>query len=609
MPDLLAAKKRQGQDEGHSGERRADDALELDPDQFVDHDELFGEDDSESGEWEEDQVLEKMCGWLLGTISSMEAEADEPIWLRAQWRLARAKEGLADDVASIWRESLRLAGQGRWRRAAELFGQLIDIVPDVAELWWNKGLCLARYGNFQDAAEAIRRYAALVEDEADALDAEALAISLLEAAEPTTLACKASEFKVLSRAKLTERLTGSPRVGREEHPDGSPAWILLDRPQSPESEPQVHFMIAFAKLAENGVRLIQTTDKGEEVKQLFLEIAGDSIDVNSEQAQEICSPLLYVKFEPLPWLHGSTGTALERRNKVQEQYRANYERYWADARFNYLEGKTPREAYQEPSLRRRVRAALWSVEHRFLTRGQPVPRLREQLGIDPEPSWHLNGRKIEQVPPSRLISLCLDDLEQDTLKGLLSMGHQYAMLGFCRRAALTLLERAERGEGGVNIAAVFEDAAAGTSRMQDVEQLYERARRIAGDNPKQVVNIELAHMRLLSVLDQPEAAIKKLAYLFGLTKELGGEHLVRFLELLLQLGLARPVEQEGSPGSVRLDIRPLLDLIGRYLDQVGLGELDAKKLRPKLWTPNEPPAGQLDSPGDKPKPKIWTPDG
>jgi len=606
---LLPAGEQTGQSQGQPADKE-EKLSKLDPDQRVDVAKLFREAEKQAKKGKDDSA--KLCLLLLEEILELEHYPLEPIWLRAHWRLARPPQGLADEeLSNSWHEALRLSAQGRWRRAAELFGQLAERQPQIAELWWNKGLCLARYGNLQQGAEAIRRYAELVDDDADALDAEALAISLLEEVDPTLLTKKAYDFKIVSRARMIERLADSPRVQKSDRPDGSHCWVLLEGPQQSEAgdsdgQQPIQFMSGIIDVSQDTAHLVPLGDNSEEMRRAFLEIVGDSVDLNSEQSYEIDSPVVSAKFEKVPAARSALGGVIERRRKLFARHRADYERGWVDAPFNYLDGKTPREAVAEPGLRRRVRAAVWFVEHRFFAAGEQPPALREQLGLEPEPSWHLNGQAIEDIPPSRLPLLCLEELDKDSLTRIIDLSQRFSLPEVGKRASLVLLRKAEEGEKGIDVSFMLRRALACVSGAEEAEELRKRAKRIAGDDLEEVMDIELAYLFALAALDRQEDVLKHVAYLYGFTKELGGEHQARFLQILLELGLARAVPLEGEPGRARLDFSPALAVVERHLDRVSLGELEAKKFGARVWTPDGQRSAAPSGPGDKPK--IWTPD-
>ncbi|HID22701.1 MAG TPA: tetratricopeptide repeat protein, partial [Planctomycetaceae bacterium] len=388
----------------------------MDPDQYLGESLLEQIEKEAESEGERESDLKVAArGPLLYWMRRLEANMREPVWLRTNWRLIRPDESIEADVASSWREALRLSAHGRWRRAAEVFAGLIERLPENPALWWNKGLCLARYGRLEEAAEWVRRYAERVEDEAAAVDIEAFAISLIEAANPSMITCNRYSYRIASRTRLVERLASAPSVQKMQEPDGSHRWVLVGQPlqqgQPVGSETgdgsQLYFAIAAIRMVNDRVEIVPTVDESEEARRQFLAIVGDAIDVGSERSESFQQLTLRARFEQ-PLFGACTEEILIQRREIVQRYRARYEQHWAETRFNCLDGKTPREAYEEAQLRRRVRAALWLVEQRFFAMGSEPPALREQFGIDPEPSWELDGHNLKEVPPSRLPYLRLD---------------------------------------------------------------------------------------------------------------------------------------------------------------------------------------------------------
>jgi len=570
-----------------------------------------------SKDGEESQVDEALVKETREAISRMENNFVVPIWLRLKWELKElpSDSDADDELRAKWTEACLLAKRGLFRRAAAILNEVAEQRPQLAEARFNEGLCLAAMGLESKAAEALRKYCELAEDENEILEVESFACALTGDYLPGPCERTALYYAVKHPPSLVKQLEESELTGRIDSEKQVKLWGLYSGPQSNDLDDQADALAAYQpaialvqQVVPREVRvqcLIEDTDA---VRRMFLDIVGDAVDVSSEKRETLeMSPVICL-LEPPCRDVGRIG--LSRPPVLFAGHKHNYEKYWPDMPIPCLAGRTPRESVNEPVLRRKIRAALRVVEYQFHSMGFAPPDLRSALGLEPEPKVQLNGVKLADLQPSMLPYVELDGLETAQLVEFRNKAKQAGYRAQAIEADRRLLERAEANDPGVPLRLVGKDLLWHAITLNDeklFEELATRIKKASDDDPVIHMEVEITKLNLYYVLADQEKFERQIARAAGMALQLSDECLEMFLNAMMMYRLLRLVESPDQPGKPVFDMSIINAMCARHAQEHHMGQLEAQRLRPKVWTPTDAqPAPDASAAGEPPR--IWTPD-
>ena len=336
-------------------------------------------------------------------------------------------------------KAARLASFGCVSAATQRFERLLENEPENAVLWQNVGFCRAWDGESSRAAEALHKASKLHQNIGAAVECETIAQLLRFRDTEALMNVRSLEFKVESVSKLLSALDGASRFKRFEIPptmledeDQPPsgAYNIIDREVPDDFRPSPDDLAAIPKvLAELTVfdedpedeleqRAYVTGLEGEsldEAVRLLEEVAGAETEFVEEADDETIVEAIPADLVPFQWrwhlptkLPGS-----DRRQLENTKWNQLLAETWPDTPFEVLDGKTPREASQNPDLKVALTALVYVVDA-YCTQNSfaaDLDSLANVLGVEllPEleltPDLNLNlltAMQLHRLPVSKL---------------------------------------------------------------------------------------------------------------------------------------------------------------------------------------------------------------
>ncbi|MDA1017788.1 MAG: hypothetical protein O3A00_25440 [Planctomycetota bacterium] len=309
-------------------------------------------------------------------LLELESNAEIPYPLRSVHQLA-VYAGTPEREEEA-QKAARLASFGCVTAATQRFERLLESEPENPILWQNVGFCRAWDGESSRAAEALHKASKLHENIGAAVECETIA-QLLKFRDTESLQnVRSLEFKVESVSKLLTALDEASRFKRFEIPAGmldnedqppTGAYNIIDREVAEDFQPSADDLESIPKvLAEMTVfdedaeeeleqRAYITGLEGEgldEAARLFEEAASGLCElVEDEDDEDSIIESIPADLVPFQWrwhlptkLSGSIRRSLE-----NSKWNQLLSETWPDTPFEVLDGKTPREASQDPELK------------------------------------------------------------------------------------------------------------------------------------------------------------------------------------------------------------------------------------------------------------------
>lgn len=314
------------------------------------------------------------------------------------------------------RNAVRLSILGCWEIAAKLFLKVSEQLPDNWALWKNIGLCRAWDAEPQAAAEALHKAAALCPVYEDAVECETIAQLLDYRTVEEVEEHKAARFQVRALSKALSVLDDCGRLSRRNIPveddDQMPRMVaeyfILDRavPTGTEPVPEEQAPLVVGRLAvlelqaeQRKIPIVSVTpvtlaDHAQNIA-LVKELLGGELEttdlgdlVEGESYGE--APFEAVPVELLQWQYRrflGRATPLRKQRQLAGAHCRNFIReVWSNTPLKRLDGRTPRDAGNDPALKIRLAAAIHTLEAmRDLSNAQDeLAALRQSLNVEPE---------------------------------------------------------------------------------------------------------------------------------------------------------------------------------------------------------------------------------
>ena len=315
-----------------------------------------------------------------------DGDTDIPYLFRGVHQLA-VWEGDGDEdeeIAQQTSKGQRLSAHGCFGPAARVYERLADQFPDNPVFWQNAGLCRAWEGEESTAAEALHRAAELHTDFETAVEVEALA-QLLDRNNATgdnRVDSVTVQYHVPSVAKLLTILDDQERCIRQPIPQADSEDVddvnrpvaeydILDRSPdglvteeiSPGDLPLILGKLLVFEPPDAQSALVSITgwegDHLNEAVSLFEAATGDQATRNeTDKPNTLLGVCREAIAEGLSWHFPEKTPFALRRKLLIERWEDFANNRWPDLPLMGLDGRTPREAAGEETLRVRLAAAV-----------------------------------------------------------------------------------------------------------------------------------------------------------------------------------------------------------------------------------------------------------
>ncbi len=325
------------------------------------------------------------------------------------WRSVPADHPAAADAAAA---RARFA-QGCFRQAERMLIELTQRYPDQPVLWRNLAMVRGALADLPGELEALRAYLQLPQlSWDDAVEAESLALLIdREHAEPD-VPCLTWELPIRDMEQALQRLIDDRRAvsvpiedwNADERGEPRPraAFDILDQAPIFEDERRngatppmsVGQSLLFGRQTDREARIVSYAwgDRNLAAMQSALRsILGEAAGEPNEPTPIMSAPFYLALWQEVPNVVGTEHDALQRR----DHYRRVLHQVWPDLPLRQLDGKSPRQAAQDASLRRRVAALLLQLQLDGPVLSADVDAARQQLGLPlPEP---ISGVSFEPI--------------------------------------------------------------------------------------------------------------------------------------------------------------------------------------------------------------------
>jgi hypothetical protein len=279
---------------------------------------------------------------------------------------------------------MKSARRGAWLAACESLESLNQKVPNQPCVWRNIAILRGWVGQESHAAEAWRQYATLPGVSTDdAVEAEALAAMLAEPAGEGMIDVVRLSYGVPDTDRLMEFLLSDRRceempvnlseLAEEGEPPPKGAFHLLDRemPVSLDTVASVQDLptitgeaYLYGRQTDRPARLevvLERNSQFDQNKQGIATLLGER--VGSPEKEEVIEQVSRLRAETSLKRRFPQQPAMDRAMELMSEHRREvYLQRWPEVPLNVFNGKTARQAAQEPKLRIRVSAAILNLE-------------------------------------------------------------------------------------------------------------------------------------------------------------------------------------------------------------------------------------------------------
>jgi hypothetical protein len=357
-----------------------------------------------------------------------------PLILRDQLRF----RPWPDDAA--WKndaqQAAHLADHGRWQQATAIVDRLGQQFGADPTLVYNRALLGGWLADERALAAGLHAFAEMEVPLDDAVEAEAIAQLLDPDRQEQPLDSVLQSYDINNLDVLVARFAADPRVETfDVDPASLPAdqprprytYVLLDKPLPASGQnisrnevPRLAGVIAvFGRQTDRRERLELTIDKGPAFDGMiaaFTEIAGDALGPRVEE--HVVGHVSSTE-QALNWRwHFPRDTPRDlRRRLIAEERKASIVERWPEVPRPGLNGKTPRAAADDPSVRIPLMAAVLILEQggNIERNSDAITELRRDLGLpQPQP---IDGVGVDGVsfPLVRVPRLNMQNVSDDAL--------------------------------------------------------------------------------------------------------------------------------------------------------------------------------------------------
>ena len=551
---------------------------------------------------------------VLGFLMRLNASQSIPLAVKEDKILHECPEDVPWKVE--FDEARSLALQARWAEAAERLAALSRTVDGEPVIWRNLATLLGWLADTPGCAEALRKLAALDVPLEEAVEAEAMAMSLSDDPLADQVDVLTLRYTVRDVPRLEAVLSSSTRVVKstadlsqmatEDGPPPKDAFFLFDRaPAEPDAEivaETTPLMLCQALLygkqtdrdAELDVVDLLAPDL-DEAKALLAEVAGDALD--PQPRQEVSERVSATQeLLTVSWRLPAHATRKDIQRITEQHLEKTMLQTWPQLPLGILGGKCPQDVAGQEDQRTRVLAAILLLESWLEPAGSRFDfnRLRSRLGLPALEPIDPQQTPLEDLPPVRWSRVIVEKLSDDRLleayRRAMAFSARAALENFARAIVQrpTLAGREERLMALEMMARMADDS---DRALQYVEQ---------GRSEAKQAGASCAYWDLMELPYRLERGEGQDAS--RLMDHLQGQHInepgvARALaELLIEIGVLRPDGTPAARPGAAAEASPLVIPGGAPTEGLSAAEPG------KLWTPeSQKPTGE--------KPKIWTPGG
>jgi len=395
-------------------------------------------------------------------VHALDRDRRFPLLLREAFRWRESL--LAHTPAAALVQIRQQVEMGHWLDATEGLQQLSQTYPELPGLWWHLALMRSWTMDHAGAIEALRKYAGLDVPVEEAILAEAIVLAL--SADP--LGDRIPSYKLIYtpedegdlQAALSlckQLLPISGPLLRVEDEDGQvqprACYLVVDRAssgdQEPPSESQEFGLLGWAALygrqTDRQARLV-VYDVYEysrsQVEALFQQFVGQGLrpEVVVEQTGEVSATVTYFLPDIAP--ARSKGPKPD-RDQEEELLITKFLRRWLDSPLGIFQGRTPRQAAQDPQCQRLLEVVLLWLEDLAFQQRYPWDRARARhaLGLPPSESIDPQTVPLREVPLYRWLDVDLDKASDEQICDGYLYAYHFRWLPAAERFAHAFLQR------------------------------------------------------------------------------------------------------------------------------------------------------------------------
>jgi tetratricopeptide (TPR) repeat protein len=374
----------------------------------------------------------------------------------------------------VWRDDFRAAlelfSKGVIWKACEAFESLANRFPSQPSILWNLAVLRLRLGNPHLASLAWRAFATLPAVSADEA-VEALTVAeYLEPRNPDVVELVVQEYPLSETDRVTERMLSDRRLVATRDPiedwdveeDGPPpkaAFLIGDRPVKDIPAPKtfeecphlIGRILVFGRQTDRAARLELTTRESDRlplIHSIIRDNCGDALGMPTALESIGKIPLLDSlrgpAHAPVAIKADDPGAAEFDPAKLrQENVRHNLTEVWVNTPLRALDGKTPREAVNDPVQRLRLAAIISLAAQQAIPDGQDAlfDEVREKVGLPAEPRFSGAELDVLSVPFYRFSRIDAHTLSDVALNEMLVLASDYNLRDAKRAAAFAVLDR------------------------------------------------------------------------------------------------------------------------------------------------------------------------
>ncbi|MFM7072591.1 MAG: hypothetical protein ACKO38_12450 [Planctomycetota bacterium] len=505
----------------------------------------------------------------------------------------------------VWRDDFQAAfnliTKGAIWKACEAFEALASRFPSQPSILWNLAVLRLQLGNPHISSLAWRAFAALPTVPADEAIEALMIAEFIEPRNPDMVDYLTQEFPLTETDRVTERMLSDRRfisvrdeIEEWEAEDGPPpkaAFIVCDRvardiavPRTMDEVPVVLGRIyVFGRQTDRAARIELSTHDSDQLPVILLatlrDVCGEALGAAEPAKTYAKLPLLSVLRSPsflgvAPTADDPEGQAIDQSLFPREKVRRNLLDVWTSTPLKALDGKTPRDAANDSTLRVRLTAIIGLAEQESASdeQSQLFDEVRERIGLSPEPRFSGPELDLESIPLYRFRRVDVDSLDDKTLCELLFKASRYSINDVKQSAATAVLARPSLQGNTARLVAV--DAMIKASKsMAEASQRFDEAIALCKQLKLSHASFLLQKLNLLLMTGQGESA-KSL--INEIQRDFSGDNAV---------------------------INGLLSIIKPFMRRMPDGRLSVQL--PSFAAPGSAPSGAV--PASKPS-GLWTPD-
>ncbi len=513
-----------------------------------------------------------------------------------------------------WREEFVKAvepmGYGYTAGTVELLKALVEKYPAVPEILLQTAVSQAYLGRNDEAQKNLRLFASKTSNYDDAVEAEALAMYLVDDSLGDFVDVVRAEWTVEDAEKATEALLSDHRChalpihpgafADQDQPPPKGMYVLLNRAPNDDAATD-NYPIALGQLFLHGkqtdrdarLELVGLTER--EFKEVALPIVQQIVGscLSGEYRQTILGQISSMLEMAGPRYFFPNSTPPEKRLALETAYRRQaMTEKWPKTPLGRLDGKTLLEASADLKMQMRVAAVVAVLENKMIAIGDEgdCGELKALLKLPAETPIDPTQTPVKSVRVTRLARVDAQKLSDEDLQYSLRRADSVSFTEAVMKFGEEVLRRNNRQDVSAFAETCVLLARAAKDPKKTVEYV-QRGREATKDLPQFCGMWDLQELTALLNMQELDKVVELINHVMGHhSKE--QQVMVSLQQLLMQVGLLRPdgtfaFQPQGQQGGMASATpQPAADTGG-------------------LWTPDAaaPPSG-----GSTGGSKLWVPD-